>query len=184
MRKTNHDQIITHAPWGRRALITHLTHTHTHTHTEPRAVCAAVRRTPFIYPRNGSYETHTQAAISSLEESNSSSSATQRGLRYSFISLAKCNGKIWRTWSVSYWFYVLYFTFTFKPFSRHFHPKCLTINIHLSEERETIYRCWFSTDIHRNKCQALAIARLTPSPYTTKIAEKRFYTMPSSIFKC
>ena len=32
MRKTNHDQIITHAPWGRRALITHLTHTHTQNH--------------------------------------------------------------------------------------------------------------------------------------------------------
>ena len=36
----------------------------------------------------------------------------------------------------------------------------------------------------RTKCQALTIARLTHSPYATKIARIRCYTMLSTIFKC
>ena len=32
--------------------------------------------------------------------------------------------------------------------------------VHLSEEGETIYRCRYSKDVHRNKCKALTIARL------------------------
>ena len=56
--------------------------------------------------------------------------------------------------------------------------------VHLSEERETtIYRCRYIKDVHRSKCQAPTIARLTPSPYTTKIARIRCYSMQSTIFK-
>ena len=51
--------------------------------------------------------------------------------------------------------------------------------IHLSEERETIYRCWYSK--YRTKCPSLTIARLTHSLYTTKMARIRCYTMLSTI---
>ena len=37
--------------------------------------------------------------------------------------------------------------------------------------------------IETSKCQALTIARLTHSPYTTKTARIRCYTMQSTIFK-
>ena len=56
--------------------------------------------------------------------------------------------------------------------------------MHFSEERETIYLCLYSKNVHRTKCQALTIAKLTHSPYTTKIARKRCYIMLSTIFKC
>ena len=39
----------------------------------------------------------------------------------------------------------------------------------------------YRTDIHRNKCQALTVARLTHSPYTTNIARIRCYPMASTI---
>ena len=56
-----------------------------------------------------------------------------------------------------------------RAFSRCFNPKQFTIRGHLSEARETkIYRCWYSKDVHRTKCQALAIVRIT-----TKIARIR-----------
>ena len=42
----------------------------------------------------------------------------------------------------------------------------------------------YSTDVHRTKCKALTITRLTHSPYTTKIARIRCYTMLSTIFNC
>ena len=45
--------------------------------------------------------------------------------------------------------------------------------IHLSEEGETIHRCQYSKDVDRTKCKALPIARLTQSPYTTKLARIR-----------
>ena len=55
----------------------------------------------------------------------------------------------------------------------------------LSEESETtIYRCWYSKDVHRTKCQALTVARLTHSPYTTKLARIRGHMMLSTILKC
>ena len=38
--------------------------------------------------------------------------------------------------------------------------------------------------VHRTKCQALTIALLTRSPYTTKIARIRCYTMLSTIVNC
>ena len=48
--------------------------------------------------------------------------------------------------------------------------------------------CQYSKDIHRTKCQALTITRLTHSPLTTKIARTRRHTMLSTIcnnvFKC
>ena len=48
----------------------------------------------------------------------------------------------------------------------------------MSENGEiTIYRCLYSKDGHRTKCKALTIARLTHSPYTTKIARIRCYMM-------
>ena len=57
--------------------------------------------------------------------------------------------------------------------------------VHLSEERETtIYCCRYSKDVHRTKCQAPTIARLIHSPYATKIARIRCYTMLSTILKC
>ena len=56
---------------------------------------------------------------------------------------------------------------------------------HLLEEGETtIYRCRYSKDDHRTKCQALTIVSLTHSPYTTKIARIRCYTMLSTVIEC
>ena len=49
-------------------------------------------------------------------------------------------------------------------------------DLHLSEERETIYLCRYSKDVHRTKCQALTTPSLTRSPYTTQIARIRCYT--------
>ena len=50
--------------------------------------------------------------------------------------------------------------------------------VHLSEEGETtIYLCRYSKDVHRTKCQALTIVRLTHSPYTTKIARKMLHSL-------
>ena len=54
------------------------------------------------------------------------------------------------------------YTFTFRAFSRHFYPKSLTIST-TAEERETIYCCLYSKDVHKNECQAPIIARLTHS---------------------
>ena len=45
----------------------------------------------------------------------------------------------------------------------------------------TIYRCRYSRDVHRTKCQALTIARLTHSRYTRKIARIRRYTILDNI---
>ena len=56
--------------------------------------------------------------------------------------------------------------------------------VHLSEERETIYRCRYSKDVHGTKCQSPTIARLTQSLYTAKTARIRCYTTLSTIFKC
>jgi hypothetical protein len=47
-----------------------------------------------------------------------------------------------------------------------------------------MYRCRYSKDVHRTKCQELTIARLTHSLYTTKIARIRRDIMLSTIFKC
>ena len=44
-----------------------------------------------------------------------------------------------------------------------------------------MYRCQYIKDVHRTKSQALTFARLTPSPYTTKIARIRRYTIISTI---
>ena len=56
------------------------------------------------------------------------------------------------------------FSFTFRAFGRRFYPNDLQ-SVHLSEERETtIYRCRYSKDVQRTKCQALTIPRLTHSP--------------------
>ena len=49
--------------------------------------------------------------------------------------------------------------------------------VHLSEESETIYCWWYRKNVCRNKFQALTIVRLTHSPYTTKLARIRCYTM-------
>ena len=57
--------------------------------------------------------------------------------------------------------------------------------VYFSGERETtVYLCHYSKDVHRTKCQALSITRLTHSPYITEIARIRRYTMLSTIFKC
>ena len=48
-------------------------------------------------------------------------------------------------------------------------------SVHFSEEGvTTIYRYRYSKDVHRIKCQALTIARLTHSPFTTKVARIRW----------
>ena len=46
--------------------------------------------------------------------------------------------------------------------------------------------CRYSEDVHRTECQALTIARLTHSSYTTKIARIRCYnaTMLRTAFNC
>ena len=45
------------------------------------------------------------------------------------------------------------------------------LQVHLSEETETtIYHCWYIKNVHRIKCRALTIVRLTHFLYTTKIA--------------
>ena len=63
------------------------------------------------------------------------------------------------------------FTFTFRAFSRRFYLKRLTISTFVS----IIYCCWCSPDIHRNKSQAVTIARLINSPNSTKIASTTQY---------
>ena len=71
-------------------------------------------------------------------------------------------------------------------FCRRFIPKIVDSSsdkVHLSEERETINRCRYSKDVHRYKCQALTITRLSHSLYKTKIARIRCYTMLCTIFK-
>ena len=45
-----------------------------------------------------------------------------------------------------------------------------------------MYRCRYIKDVHRTKSQALTIA--IPSPYTTKIARIRRYTIISTILTC
>ena len=44
-----------------------------------------------------------------------------------------------------------------------------------------LYPCWYSKDVHRTKCQARTIARLTRSLYSTKMARIRCYTMLRTI---
>ena len=47
---------------------------------------------------------------------------------------------------------------------------------HLSEEGETtLDLCRYSKDVHRTKCQALTIVRLTHSLYTIKQASTRYH---------
>ena len=58
-------------------------------------------------------------------------------------------------------------TFTFRAFSRRFNQIDLLISV------IKIYCCLCSKEVHRTKCQALTTARLTHSPYTTKIARIR-----------
>ena len=54
------------------------------------------------------------------------------------------------------------------------YPKLLQIShykqSHLSLESEAIDRCRYNEEVHRTKCKAPTIARLTHSLYTTKIA--------------
>ena len=47
--------------------------------------------------------------------------------------------------------------------SGHLADTFIRSDLHLSEERDTIYRRRYSKDVHRTKCQALTIARLTHS---------------------
>ena len=52
-----------------------------------------------------------------------------------------------------------------------------TYNKYICQKKATtIYRCQYSKDVHRAKCQALTISRLTHSLYTTKISWIRCYT--------
>ena len=69
------------------------------------------------------------------------------------------------------------FKFTFRAFCRQFYPKRLTISRFVRRRETTICLCLYSKDVHRTKCQALIITRLTHSPYSTKIArikDKRY----------
>ena len=50
---------------------------------------------------------------------------------------------------------------TLRAFSRRFYPKHLIIS-ELLRRREKLYRCWFSKDVHRTKCQALTIGQPIP----------------------
>ena len=67
--------------------------------------------------------------------------------------------------------------FVFRAFSRRSCPKPLTRSTFVRGKRSNnIYRCWYSRDDHRGhdrKCQALPIARVTQSLYTTKNASIR-----------
>ena len=58
----------------------------------------------------------------------------------------------------------------------------VTQEVDLSEEIETIYFCRYSKDVHRNNCQALTIASLTNSTYTTRKARIICYKMLSMLF--
>ena len=69
------------------------------------------------------------------------------------------------------------FTFTSRAFSRCFYPKQLTISTFVRRRERTIYLCGYSKDVHRTKCQALTITRLTHSLYTTEIVRIRRYTV-------
>ena len=55
---------------------------------------------------------------------------------------------------------------------------------HSSEERDTTIAVGTVRMFIETKCQALTIARLFHSPYTTKIATLRCYMMLRTIFKC
>ena len=71
-------------------------------------------------------------------------------------------------------------SFTFMAFGRRFYPKRLTISTLVRIKRNNIFLyIYCSPPI----VQALTIARLNHSLYTTKIARIRFYTMLSTIFK-
>ena len=65
-------------------------------------------------------------------------------------------------------------TFTFRALSRRFLSKA-TYNKYICQKKEktTIQCCRYSTYVHRNKCQALTMVRLTYSLYTTKKASIR-----------
>ena len=52
------------------------------------------------------------------------------------------------------------------------------------KEKKRIYHCRYIENVHRTKCQALTITRLTHSLYATKIARIRRYTMLSTICAC
>ena len=53
-----------------------------------------------------------------------------------------------------------------------------TYNNYICQKKaSTIYSCRCSKHVHRTKCQALTIARLTHSLYATKTARIRRYTM-------
>ena len=70
------------------------------------------------------------------------------------------NIRVWYTVHLYNMIVCFAFTLHFKcrAFSRRFYP----------EERETqIYRCRYSKDVHRTKCQALTITRLTHSTVHT-----------------
>ena len=107
---------------------------------------------------------------------------------FGFASLALDLAEGWSAVAAYYIFSVcnsfqvgaLRFTFTLRAFSKRFYPKRFTIC--QKKDKTTIYRCWCSKDVHRTKCQALSIVRLTHSLYTTKLARIRCYTMLSNIF--
>ena len=55
-------------------------------------------------------------------------------------------------------------------------------NKYICQKEKQQYICQYIKDVHKTRCQALTIVRLTPSPYTTKIAMSRCYTILSTIF--
>ena len=64
------------------------------------------------------------------------------------------------------------FALTFRAFRRHFYPKQVTTSTYVLGTTISC-RCWYGKYIHWTKCQALAMSRLTHSPYATKIARIR-----------
>ena len=56
------------------------------------------------------------------------------------------------------------FIFTFRSFSRRFYQKRVTISTFVRRRKTTIYCCQDSKEVHRTKCRALTISRLTRSP--------------------
>ena len=57
-------------------------------------------------------------------------------------------------------------------------------DMYQKKEKQQYIRCRYTKDVHRTKWQALTIARLNLSPYTTKIERIRRDTLLSTAINC
>ena len=72
------------------------------------------------------------------------------------------------------------YTFTLKALSKTLSKTTYNKSICHKKEKQQ----YIAVGTIRSKCQALTITRLTHSPYATKLARIRCYTVLSIIFRC